>query len=124
MSSPQQPGCRGGDFHHIRAGAVELADLHAHLYQVSITVAQPQARAVQDFQPDLVALSTMIALHLRSTATVIAAIRALPKHGKVRVLVGGGPFLQVPDLWKKVGADGTASDAASAVIRADELVSA
>ena len=88
------------------------------------TPAADVARAVQDFQPDLVALSTMIALHLRSTATVIAAIRALPKHGKVRVLVGGGPFLQVPDLWKKVGADGTASDAASAVIRADELVSA
>jgi methanogenic corrinoid protein MtbC1 len=36
--------------------------------------------------------------------------------------VGGGPFLQVPDLWQRVGADGTAPDAASAVSRAAELV--
>ena len=39
-------------------------------------------------------------------------------------MVGGGPFLSVDGLWKDVGADGTASDAAGALALADELLSA
>jgi methanogenic corrinoid protein MtbC1 len=36
--------------------------------------------------------------------------------------VGGYPFLQVPDLWEKVGADGFGHDAQEAVLVAENLV--
>lgn len=80
------------------------------------------ARAVLDFEADAVALSASLALHVRSAATVVAAIRNLPSRGDVPVLVGGGPFRSVPDLWKDVGADGTAADAAGALALLDDLI--
>jgi methylmalonyl-CoA mutase cobalamin-binding domain/chain len=82
------------------------------------------ARSVLDYEPDLVALSTALALHIRSTATVVAAIRQIAPELRVPIVVGGGPFQTVPKLWQDVGADGTAMDARGAVELAERLVGA
>jgi methanogenic corrinoid protein MtbC1 len=37
------------------------------------------------------------------------------------VMVGGGPFVSIPDLWKVVDADGSASTASDAVRVASRL---
>ena len=70
-------------------------------------------QAVEDFEPDLVALSVGLASHVRATAETIAALRE--RFPDRPILVGGRPFELVPDLWKDVGADGCAADAAAAV---------
>lgn len=70
-------------------------------------------RAARDFKPDLVALSAGLGTNVRAAAKAIERLRAeLPG---TPILIGGKPFAAVPDLWKDVGADGCASDAASAV---------
>ncbi len=79
-------------------------------------------QAVHDFEPDLVALSVGLAINVRAAADTIAALRA-EFPGKP-ILVGGRPFAHVADLWKDVGADGCAPDAATAVRTGNELVSA
>ncbi len=73
---------------------------------------------------DLLALSGTTTLAVRPTADLIDTIRAHPVASAVRVLVGGGPFRQVPDLWRIVGADGYAPDGASALGVAADLVRA
>lgn len=78
------------------------------------TPAAELATAVEQFQPDLIALSAGTALHVRATAASVAAIRArVPRH--TPILVGGGIFAAVQGLWRDVGADGTAADAATAL---------
>ena len=52
----------------------------------------------------------------------VRAVRADPRTRSVRVLVGGNPFNVADDLWREIGADGWAADAAGAVLRAEELV--
>ncbi len=76
-------------------------------------------RAIGDFEADLVALSSGIGMNVRSTAEMVGAIHAA---SDVPVIVGGMPFLAVPDLWKDVGANGSAADPAEAVRVAENLV--
>lgn len=65
------------------------------------------------FEADLVAVSVAIALQVRDTALLMETLReACPG---TPVLVGGGPFTRVPELWRAVGADGCATDAPGAV---------
>lgn len=69
--------------------------------------------AASEFQPDLVALSVGLGINLRAAATSIKELRlALPK---VRIIVGGWPFVMIDDLWNDIGADGCASSAREAV---------
>jgi methanogenic corrinoid protein MtbC1 len=49
-------------------------------------------------------------------------IRATPDCRNVKILVGGYPFLIVPDLWKQLDADGSCGDAQGAVHLANSLV--
>jgi methanogenic corrinoid protein MtbC1 len=71
---------------------------------------------------DLIALSANTTLSVRAIADLVAALRADPVAGAVPILVGGGPFRLVADLWHVVGADGFASDAVTALAVADSLV--
>ena len=79
-------------------------------------------RGVADFNPRLVALSVGQALNLRSAADTIAALRA--SEPDLAILVGGSPFAAMDDLWKDVGADACATDAASALAFAQSLLEA
>lgn len=79
-------------------------------------------RAVADFGVDLVALSVTMTNQVRNTASAIEAMRAFCESQKPPVLVGGPPFSSVPDLWQVVGADGSADNAAAAVLEARRLV--
>ncbi|MBC8451528.1 MAG: cobalamin B12-binding domain-containing protein [Planctomycetes bacterium] len=79
-------------------------------------------RAARKFEPRLIALSVGQATNLRSAADTIAALRSeLPD---LVVLVGGAPFAAVDGLWKDLGADGFATDAADAVEFGKRLLSA
>jgi len=80
------------------------------------------ARAAHQFAPDLLAISAKLVLHLRSTIDMIAAVRAMDGDKRTPILVGGSPFVLVPDLWKIVGADGMANGGIEAVAVGRQLV--
>ena len=79
-------------------------------------------RGVHDFQPDLLAVSANLTLHVGATAELIRILREDPLCTTLPVMVGGGPFNLVPDLWELVGADGHATTAAGAVAMGETLV--
>lgn len=76
--------------------------------------------AVEDFGPDLIALSAMICTQVQPLADTIAGIRALPSA--TPVVVGGGMFAHCPTLWRDVGADACAATPGEALDAGNRLV--
>lgn len=76
--------------------------------------------AVQDFAPDLIALSAMICTQVQPLADTIDAIRAMPST--TPIVVGGGAFTNCPSLWRNLGADAYAATPADALTVANRLV--
>jgi len=79
-------------------------------------------KAVKQTNPDIIGLSATITFNLKNLKELIRAIRAEKLKINSKILVGGYPFNTSPDLWKKVGADGYALDAESALKFADNLL--
>jgi MerR family transcriptional regulator, light-induced transcriptional regulator len=71
---------------------------------------------------DLVILSATMTYHVKLVEEFIRKLRARPDTRHVPVLVGGRPFLIAEKLWQRVGADGWAADADTAVAKGTELV--
>lgn len=63
------------------------------------------ARSVSFFGADVVVLAATLDPHLKAVQRVIERIRAADERG-VKIIVGGPAFERVPDLWRRVGADG------------------
>lgn len=72
-------------------------------------------RAVTKLRPDVLAISVTMSSHLHRLINVIRDVRSHASCRGVQILVGGRPFRLAPDLWERVGADGSAPDAVSAV---------
>ncbi|MFU8896480.1 MAG: B12-binding domain-containing protein [Gammaproteobacteria bacterium] len=72
------------------------------------------ATALQYFDGDLLVLSAALSVQLPKVAEAISAIRRIEDR-KVRIMVGGLAFDDAPEVWRKLGADGYAPDALSAV---------
>ncbi len=66
------------------------------------------ARSVRAFDADLVVLSAALDPQIKPVRLAIERIRALGRP-EVKVIVGGPAFQDVPDLWRKFGADGHAA---------------
>ncbi|MCX8063213.1 MAG: cobalamin-dependent protein [Anaerolineales bacterium] len=73
-------------------------------------------------QADLLAISTTIPIHIRDVEELIRLVRKSKVDSKLKILTGGYPFNLYPDLWQKVGADGTAPNAEQAVMVAHSLL--
>jgi methanogenic corrinoid protein MtbC1 len=71
---------------------------------------------------DLVLISATISSHIGEVIHLIQAVRRCIECRDPKIIVGGYPFNIDIDLWKKVGADGQAEDAESAVKMAEKLV--
>jgi methanogenic corrinoid protein MtbC1 len=78
------------------------------------------ARLVSERSPDAVLLSASIAPHLPQLRTMIERVRAAARDTQPYVVVGGRPFLDDPDLARRLGADATAPDARVALDRLRE----
>jgi len=105
-----------GNLHEV--GARIVADHFEHrgwrvIFLGANVPSEDLARAVEDHRPDLVALSAGLTVNVRSTASAVAAVAALESAPKI--LVGGVPFVRIPELWQDVGADAHAKDAETAV---------
>ena len=66
-------------------------------------------------KPEILALSITIAPNLPKAAALIGAIRENPDCAGTKIIVGGYPFNTCPGLWRRMGADAYAKDAATAV---------
>jgi methanogenic corrinoid protein MtbC1 len=69
-----------------------------------------------------VAISAMMTTNVPAVASQIALLRDGPGGNKRKVLVGGYPFTVDKELWRRVGADGTAPDGRQAVEVANGLL--
>ncbi len=108
--------CINGDLHEI--GVRMVADLFEMegwdtFYLGANTPVSGTLQQVTERSPHVLAISATLPVHLQSVVDLIAAARAA--GNSPRILVGGAPFNSVPGLWKDVGADGHARDAAEAV---------
>jgi len=79
-------------------------------------------QALIEHRVDLLALSASSPMHVRSIGEVIDQLRQPPTQD-VKVIVGGYPFNVAPELWRKLGADGSAASAAEAVKLGNRLFS-
>jgi methanogenic corrinoid protein MtbC1 len=82
--------------------------------------AEELAEAVSDFEADLLVVSATLIPHLLTVRDAIQMVREASPA--VRVLVGGLALQSSTEVWKRIGADGHAADARSAVGVARGLV--
>jgi MerR family transcriptional regulator, light-induced transcriptional regulator len=80
--------------------------------------------AVASTRYDLVGLTVSLDIHTERLPSLILAIRSVSRNPRLCILLGGRVLMDDPQLALRVGADGTAADAQSAVALADRLVSA
>jgi len=81
-------------------------------------------RALLDGPPHLLALSVSLAPHLGAAEDLVAAVRGEKALRAMKIMVGGRAFHGAPGLWRELGADGAALDAAGAAAEADRLMEA
>ena len=78
-------------------------------------------QALQENNPQLLALSVTISKQIPTVEEVIQTIRKDDQYHRTKVIVGGPPFNLSEGLWKKVGSDGFARSADEAVSLAARL---
>jgi methanogenic corrinoid protein MtbC1 len=116
--------CVSGELHEI--GPRILADLFElegwdTYYLGANTPPVAVLRAVQQRKPHLLAVSATMAFHVSAVADMVACVRG-GGSTQPHIMVGGYPFNVAPDLWQRVGADGSAPDALEAIAVANQLV--
>jgi MerR family transcriptional regulator, light-induced transcriptional regulator len=72
-------------------------------------------------RPAFLAISASGAARVPAIREAIERVRSRPELAHTKILVGGSPFCQDPELWRNVGADGFGRDAAEAVAVAERL---
>jgi methanogenic corrinoid protein MtbC1 len=116
--------CVSGELHEI--GAHILADLFEmegwdSFYLGANTPPTAVVETVVERDPDLLAISATMSIHVGAVADMIARVReAMNRH--LPIMVGGYPFNVAPDLWRQIGAEGTAPNALQAISVASELL--
>ena len=78
--------------------------------------------AIQDFKPQIVALSGFLTLSFDAMKNTVAAIESAGLREKVKIIIGGGQINE--DVKEYAGADGYGKDAVAGVTFAKECVGA
>lgn len=117
--------CVGGDLHEL--GVRMLADFFEMegwdtFYLGANTPTDGVIASVKEYDAHILGISATMTFHVQAVANLISTLRNEPACAHVKVMVGGDPFKIDPELWKTVGADGTARDAREAIEVADTLI--
>ena len=114
--------CVGDELHEVGmrmvADLLELEGWTSHFLGAN-TPPRSAAETVRVHAADLVAVSVTMMSHVEQATETITTIRA---ETDAPIIVGGRAVLLIPDLWREMGADGTAPDAGHAVTTAAELL--
>jgi methanogenic corrinoid protein MtbC1 len=118
--------CVAGDLHEIGARMVsdlfEMDGWHTHYLGANVPTLSVIQTVVR-LRATVLAISATITCHVRAVVDLIAAVRRTPECARLKILVGGFPFKVAPDLWRDVGADGSARDGEDALVLANQLSS-
>lgn len=112
-----------GDLHDIGKNIVVMMLRGAgfRVKDLGVDVAPEKfVEAVRETGARLVTLSSLLTLSIPYMEAAVAAVKDSDLRDKVKVMVGGAPLTQ--RLADKMGADGYASDAATAVEKARKLL--
>jgi len=74
------------------------------------------------FKPHVIALSITMPYHISILEQTIARIRDESDLKDTKIIIGGMPFVNNPDLYLKLGADACASDALEGIEIANKLI--
>src|ERR1019366_7263358 len=110
-----------GDLHDIGKNLVAIMWKGANFRVVDLGTNVPAAKfvaAIQEHRPQLVGLSALLTTTMPAMVETVRAIRA-SGCPPVKIMVGGAPISQ--QFAEEIGADGYASDAASAADKARTL---
>jgi 5-methyltetrahydrofolate--homocysteine methyltransferase len=77
--------------------------------------------AVKEFEPDVLGMSALLTTTMRAMEHTIKALEEAGVRDKVKIMIGGAPVTQA--FSNQIGADGYASNAASAAELAKKFVS-
>ncbi|MGK2857424.1 MAG: cobalamin B12-binding domain-containing protein [Thermoanaerobaculia bacterium] len=107
--------CVSGDLHEL--GIRMVADFMEmdgwdSVYLGASTPAGSVLEMVEANHAEVLAISATISYHVRQVGELIRAAREREGTRNTKIIVGGYPFLVADGLWKEVGADGWAPDAA------------
>jgi methanogenic corrinoid protein MtbC1 len=115
--------CVGGELHEIGARMVadffEMEGWNTYFTGANMPVDAVLAGIVER-KANILAISATMTFHIKLVRELISLVRKMDYP--VRILVGGRPFNSAPDLWRNVGADGTATNAQEAIDVAERLV--
>lgn len=78
-------------------------------------------QAVKEFEPDVLGMSALLTTTMRAMEHTIKALEEAGVRDKVKIMIGGAPVTQA--FSNQIGADGYASNAASAAELAKKFVS-
>jgi 5-methyltetrahydrofolate--homocysteine methyltransferase len=76
--------------------------------------------AVKEFEPDVLGMSALLTTTMRTMENTIKALEEAGVRDKVKIMIGGAPVTQ--SFSDQIGADGYASNAASAADLAKKFV--
>jgi len=115
----------GGELHELGIRMVadffEMDGWDSRYYGANLPPSE-LAKAVAADKPDLLCLSATMPWHVQDLKATINAVRNIPGLDKLPILAGGRPFAISPELWRSVGADGTAATAQEALELAGRLL--
>jgi 5-methyltetrahydrofolate--homocysteine methyltransferase len=112
-----------GDVHDIGKNLVNimLEGAGFHVIDLGVQVSPEKVIAgIQEHKPDIVGFSAFLTTTMPMFKANINALQKSGLRDQVIVMVGGAPVTQ--EYADVVGADGYASDASAAVVRAKELI--
>ena len=117
--------CVGNELHEIGTRMVadffEMAGWDG-VYVGANTPSNALVELVCRERPQVVALGVTMTYHLSTAAEVIRRLRDDQRCAAVKVIAGGYVFAQHRELWRSLGVDGFAADAAEAVALGNQLV--
>ncbi|TKJ31771.1 MAG: cobalamin-binding protein [Chloroflexi bacterium B3_Chlor] len=105
-----------GDLHDIGKNLVGMMLSGVGMEVVDLGIDAPAdkfAEAIKEHHPQIVGMSALLTTTMDEMETTIQALKDAGLRDKVKIMVGGAPVTQ--DFAEKIGADGYAYDAVSAV---------
>ena len=117
--------CVAGDLHEIGARMVsDLLEMEGWntIYLGANVPSSSIIPIIRQQEVNVLALSATMTFHVPVVERLITDIRNSQEECSAKIMVGGHPFNIAPELWRRVGADAWAPDAAQAIAVADRLL--
>ena len=125
--SMQHPKGLETPFSKFFPSAVEFGKINLKQFRLLVTrpfgtreVKRKFNALLDEFQPDVVALSALLTTTMAAQGEAIKALEAAGIRDKVKVIVGGAPITEA--FAKEIGADGYSEDASGAADTAKSFV--